>query len=163
MEGVSSPQPSKEDLRQQVEDSPSLTLFQTEEEVREDQSEPFIENMTIQEQEVLQSAFEETESPGLDFELVHDVEAVRRRYLKTPHTGSYNSKFRWAYESKWFSENQKTAPKKNSFSLNAASIFERRILRCGKPKLFAGSSKEEPCNSPAYECCLCSPRTPTKP
>ena len=76
MEGASSPQPGTKDLRQQVEDSPSLSLSQNEGDVREDQSEPFIENITIPEEKVLQSAFEETESPGLDFEFVHNVKAL---------------------------------------------------------------------------------------
>ncbi len=82
MEGVSSPQP--EELRQQVDDSPSSTLSQNGEDVRDYQSEPSSENITLPEEEVLQSdhgpAFEETESPGLDFEFVHDVDAIRRKY-----------------------------------------------------------------------------------
>ena len=171
MEGISSPQLSPEDLRQQMEDSPSLTLSQKEEDVRENQSEPFSENITIPEEEVLQSecnepAFEETESPGLDFEFVHDVEALRRKYLKLPlYSGPFssNSKSSWARQSKWFMMNHETAPRNDFFGGNAKSIFLRRILRCKKPKLFVGSSLEEPCNSPAYECCLCSPRTPKKP
>ena len=95
MEGASSPQP--EDLRQQVGDSPSLTLSQNEEDVRDYQSEPSSENITLPEEEVppsftfdleeiareedtgptlenisiseenQETASEETKSPGLDF------------------------------------------------------------------------------------------------
>ena len=69
MEGISDPQPSPEDLRQHLEDPPSLTLPHEGESVRENPTEPASENITISE-EVLQvnqeTASEETMSPGLD-------------------------------------------------------------------------------------------------
>ena len=52
MEGVSDLQLSPEDLRQQVEDPPSLTLSPNEEIVRERHSEPILENITIPEEVV---------------------------------------------------------------------------------------------------------------
>ena len=67
MEGILSPQPSPENLRQQLEDSPSLTLTLSHNEdiARENNTGPpfSFENITISEEE---TASEETESPGLD-------------------------------------------------------------------------------------------------
>ena len=56
MEGISDPQLSPEDLRQQLEDPPSLTLSQNEEIVRDNHSEPILENITIPEEEGLSYA-----------------------------------------------------------------------------------------------------------
>ena len=68
MEGISSPQPSPENLRHQLEDPPSLNLSHNEEIARDNPTEPSFsfENITILE-ENQETASEETESPGLDF------------------------------------------------------------------------------------------------
>ena len=68
MEGISSPQPSPENLRHQLEDPPSLNLSHNEEIARDNPTEPSFsfENITISE-ENQETASEETESPGLDF------------------------------------------------------------------------------------------------
>ena len=116
-----------------MDDSPSSTLSQNGEDVRDYQSEPSSGNTTLLEEEVLQSddrpAFEETESPGLDFEFVHDVDAVQRNYQKL----GFNGKHAWARQSKWFQMHLETAPKSDHFSVNGLGRFERRILRCRKP------------------------------
>ena len=168
MEGVSDPQLSPEDLRQQQEDPPSLTMSQNEEIVRDDYTEPILENVTIQE-EVLKTdqrtASEETESPGLDFESVLDLKTFRRRLYF--NAGGMN-KHHWVQQSKWFQMNMLNGvPRETNFNITpalseAADMFLGQLMRCKKPKLFKGSSREEPCNSPAYECCLCSQRTSTK-
>ena len=163
MEGVSDPQITPEDLRHQLEDPPSLTLSQEGETVRESLTESNSDNITITEevlQENKETASEETKSPGLEFEFVHtnDVEAVRKKFQMSFHDSF--KQYHWINQSKWFQMNEATAP--NNF-WDAHSMFKRRILRCKKPKLFVGTSNEEPCNSPAYDCCPCSPRTPKQP
>ena len=65
MEGILSPHPGSENLRQQLEDPPSFT-FDFEEIAREDHTELTVENISISE-ENQETASEETESPGLDF------------------------------------------------------------------------------------------------
>ena len=166
MEGISDPQLTPEDLRHQLEDPPSLTLSHEGETIRENPTEPISDNITITEevlQENKETASEETESPGLEFDFVHvhDVKAVQRKFRDTRDCfGDGLTKNNWVKQSKWFQNNIETAPSQACFRMNANLLFERRILRCKKPKLFVGTSNEEPCNSPAYECCLCSPRTP---
>ena len=79
MEGVSDHQPNTENLRQQQEDPPSLTLSPNEEVVRERHPEPILENIIIPEEVVqtdLETASEETKSPGLGFKFVQNVEKV---------------------------------------------------------------------------------------
>ena len=68
MEGIISPQPSPENLRHQLEDSPPLNLSDNEEIARDNLTGPSFsfENTTISE-ENQETASEETESPGLDF------------------------------------------------------------------------------------------------
>ena len=68
MEGILSPQPSPENLRHQLEDSPPLNLSVNEEIARDNPTGPSFsfENTTISE-ENQETASEETESPGLDF------------------------------------------------------------------------------------------------
>ncbi len=59
-----------------------MTLSPNEEIVRERHSEPILENITIPEEVVQtdqETASRETQSPGLGFEFVQDVEEVRRR------------------------------------------------------------------------------------
>ena len=173
MEGISDPQLSPEDLRQQPEDPPSLILPR--EEVRENPTEPPSENITITEeglQENEDTASKETESPGLDFEFVNDVEAVRKKFRDLPGICTIafsRDKFSWVKESKWFQmnkEHSRMSPEGYDPVYPGHTdigVFSRRILRCKKPKLFLGSTNEEPCNSPAYDCCGCSPRTPRTP
>ena len=173
MECVSDHQLTPEDLRHQLEDPPSLTLSHEGETVKENPTEPISDNITITEevpQENKETASEETESPGLEFDFVQDVEAVRRKFQSIPdyfgRVPGDLTQHDWVKQSKWFQKNIATASSShgdNCFDINKLSVFKRRILRCKKPKLFVGTSNEEPCNSPAYECCLCSPRTPKKP
>ena len=61
MEGISDPQPSPENLRQQQEDISSMTLSNDTDVVREDFTEP---RLVLPEDK--ETAYEETESPGLD-------------------------------------------------------------------------------------------------
>ena len=61
MEGISDPQPSPENLRQQQEDISSMTLSNDTDVVREDFTEPRLDLPEDKE-----TAYEETESPGLD-------------------------------------------------------------------------------------------------
>ena len=161
MEGISDPQLSPEDLRHYLEDPPSLTLPHIGEGARENATEPTSENVTITEealQENQETASEEAESPGLDFEFIYDVEAVRKKFRGAPN----GAKIDWARNSKWFKVNEATTHNPY-YDSTARSKFTRRILRCKKPKLFLGSINEEPCNSPAYRCCDCSPRSPITP
>ena len=160
MEGISDPQPSRpEDLRQHLEDPPSLTLPHEEESVRDNPAEPNSENITISE-EVLQenqdAASEETESPGLAT-TVHDVGSVRERFKKS------NSQDEWIIQSAWFQANWEKMTHNDflkpggcrsveifrEYQQAAAKYkFRKYLLQCKKPKLFSGSSNEEPCNSP---------------
>ena len=156
MEGISDPTPSPENLSQQLDDPSSFTVSQ-EESVRENSKELTSENITITEevlQENKETASEETESPGLAFEYAHDVEAVRKKFLDANPGAKYN----WARNSKWFQAND--ALINDPYLLRARWIYRRRMLRCKKPKLFVGTINKEPCNSPAIDCCACSPRTP---
>ena len=63
MEGVSDPQPSPEKLREHQEDESSLSTSHNEDAVREDSTEPSL--VLLEDRE---TAYEETESPGLDFD-----------------------------------------------------------------------------------------------
>ena len=157
MEGVSDPQPSPENLRQHLEDQSSLNISHNED-VSRDITEPSL--VLLEDKD---TAYEETESPGLDFEFIQDVEAVRKKFRDIPVSfGNGVSQYDWVQESKWFQMNKAIA-RNARFEHNAQKVFSRRILRCKKPKLFVGLTNEEPCNSPAYECCACSPRTPISP
>ena len=141
-----------------------MTLSPNEEIVRERHPERTLENIIITE-EVVQtdqdSASEETKSPGPGFEFVQDVEKIRRRFREA----SIFQKKDWCNETKWFQNN---AEKNDLISMtnvnaNLRSKFIRLILRCKKPKVFTGSRYPEPCNSPVYDGCLCSPGTPNTP
>ena len=84
MEGISDPQLSPEDLRQQLEDPPFLTLPHEGESVRENPTEPASENITLSEealQENQEAASKETtacRSPGLDrgLKFLEDLRAL---------------------------------------------------------------------------------------
>ena len=168
VEGISGPQPRPEHLRQLQKDQSSLSASLDEEIDRENSTaEPSLENITITD-EVLheneKSASEETESPGLDFEFIQDVEAVRKKF-RDSNTIHYPSFIRplqeWIERSNWFKTN--FPDKSLDTAPHVEQKFQRLLLRCKMPKLFLGSTNAEPCNSPAYDGCLCSPRTPNTP
>ena len=151
MEVTSSPHLSPELLRQHQEDPPSLIVSHDEENVKENHSEPIQENITISEEVPEKTASEETESPGQDFIYVPDAEAVHRKFQNC----SDFTRAVWAHNSRWYKayidadpSDLKTVVRRQ---LYAVATFEQYLLGCKKPKLFAGKTREEPCNSPLYE------------
>ena len=115
-------------------------------------SEPIQENITISEEVPDKTAFEEIESPGLDFVYV-DAESVQRKWK----CSSTKIQEEWVQNSRWYNDNCEANPSFEQLQGRKAipyylfTIFERFLLGCKKPKLFAGTTREEPCNSPLYE------------
>ena len=96
MEGVSDPQPSPENLRQHQEDQSSFSISHNEDVVREDSPEPSL--VLLEDKE---TAYEETESPGLDSDEddTFDLQAFRSRFANC------SLQEYWIQKSEWFKAN----------------------------------------------------------